>query len=252
MPKAVSRDEWLVARKELLAREKELTAAQARLHADRRRLPMVRIEKPYVFDGPDGPVPLIALFEGRRQLIMHHFMWTYDDKGAAKATPCASCASIADGIAGLTQLHVRNTSLAGVSRAPYPLIEGFRKRMNWTFPWYGTSDDFNYDFHVTLDDRVAEPVLNFRDRAELDAAGRPWSQDDRGEWPAISAFLRDGDDVFHTYSTLGRGIEPFVGGNRYLDLTALGRQEHWEEPAGRAAPLGLQAGGPAMRLPDEY
>jgi len=131
--------------------------------------------------------------------------------------------------------------------------------MGWTFPWYSShGSDFNYDFHTTLDNRVAPVVLHFRTEAELAVAGTPWTggpwTDDMNgtEMPAISAFLRVGDEVFHTYSSYGRGIEQFHNGYNYLDLTALGRQEDWEEPVGRAAPLGLQVGGPAMRLPDEY
>ena len=222
LPEVVSREEWLAARKELLAKEKELTRARDRLNADRRRLPMVRIDKPYPFEGPDGTVSLLDLFEGRPQLVMHHFMFGPDwDEG------CSSCSSAADGIGRLRQLHVRNTSLVAVSRAPYEKLAAFRDRMGWAFPWYSSyGSDFNYDFHTTLDDET--------------------------ELPAISAFLRVDDEVFHTYSTFDRGIQEFHNGYPYLDLTALGRQEEWEEPQGRATPLGLQVGGPAMRLPDEY
>ena len=241
LPEVVSREEWLAARKELLAKEKELTRARDRLNADRRRLPMVRIDKPYTF-------------EGRPQLVMHHFMFGPDwDEG------CSSCSSAADGIGRLRQLHVRSTTLVAVSRAPYGKLAAFRERMGWTFPWYSSyGSDFNYDFHTTLDDRVAPVLLHFRTEAELAEAGTPWTG---GPWtesmreaelPGISAFLRVGEEVFHTYSTYGRGIEEFHNGYQYLDLTALGRQEAWEEPKGRAVPLGLHVGGPAMRLPDEY
>jgi predicted dithiol-disulfide oxidoreductase (DUF899 family) len=254
LPEVVSRERWLAARKELLAKEKELTRARDRVNADRRRLPMVRVEKPYTFEGPDGTVRLLDLFEGRPQLVMHHFMFGPDwDEG------CSSCSSAADGIGRLRQLHVRNTTLVAVSRAPYPKLAAFRERMGWTFPWYSSyGTDFNYDFHTTLDDRVAPVLLHFRTEAELAEAGTPWTgeawtEDMRGtEMPGVSAFLRVGDDVYHTYSTFGRGIEQFHYGIPYLDLTALGRQEAWEEPKGRAVPLGLQVGGPAMRLPDEY
>jgi predicted dithiol-disulfide oxidoreductase (DUF899 family) len=245
----VSREEWLAARRELLAKEKELTRARDRLNADRRRLPMVRIDKPYTFEGPDGTVSLLDLFEGRPQLVMHHFMFGPEwDQG------CSSCSSAADGIGRLRQLHVRNTALVAVSRAPYDKLAAFRERMGWTFPWYSSyGTDFNYDFHATLDDRVAPVLLYFRTEAELAEAGTPWTESMRDEeLPGISAFLRVGEEVFHTYSTYGRGIEEFHNGYQYLDLTALGRQEAWEEPKGRAAPLGLQVGGPAMRLPDEY
>jgi predicted dithiol-disulfide oxidoreductase (DUF899 family) len=253
LPAVVSRAEWLAARRVLLAQEKEVTRARDRVNADRRRLPMVRIDKPYAFAGPDGPMSLLDLFEGRPQLVMHHFMFGPDWDAA-----CPSCSSAADGISGLRQLHVRNTTVVAVSRAPYPKLAAFRERMAWTFPWYSSfGSDFNYDFHATLDDRVAPVLLHFRTEDELAEVGTPWggpwTEAMRGEeQPGISAFLRVGDEVFHTYSTFGRGIEEFHNGDPYLDLTALGRQEAWEEPAGRAAPLGLHVGGPALRLPDEY
>jgi predicted dithiol-disulfide oxidoreductase (DUF899 family) len=254
LPEVVSPEEWLAARRELLAKEKELTHARDRINAERRRLPMVRVEKAYTFEGPDGTVSLVDLFDGRPQLVMHHFMYGPDwDAG------CSSCSSAADGIGNLRQLHVRNTTLVAVSRAPYEKLAAFRERMGWTFPWYSSyGSDFNYDFHSTLDDRVAPVLLHFRTEAELAESGtpwadEPWTEDMRGtEMPGISAFLRVGDEVFHTYSTFGRGIEEFHNGYEYLDLTALGRQEEWEEPQGRAVPLGLQVGGPGMRPPDEY
>ncbi|ADB32921.1 protein of unknown function DUF899 thioredoxin family protein [Kribbella flavida DSM 17836] len=258
LPKVVSREQWLAARKELLVKEKEVTRLAAAVNAERRRLPMVRIDKPYTFDGPNGRVSLLDLFEGRPQLVMHHFMWTYDIDADGTEHPrdtgCSSCSSAADQIpARLSQLHARNTSLVAVSRAPYEKIAAFRSRMGWTFPWYSSAGgDFNYDFHATVDDRVAPVQIYLRGEAELAAAGMPFDRTMRGDWPGISAFLRVGDEVFHTYSTFGRGIEQFHNGYPYLDLTALGRQEHWEEPKGRAVPLGRQVGGPGMRLPDEY
>ncbi|MFF8896935.1 DUF899 family protein [Streptomyces lydicus] len=148
---------------------------------------------------------------------------------------------------------VRNTTLVAVTRAPYATLAAFRARMGWNFPWYSSEgSDFNYDFHATVDDRVAPVQIFHRTESELAEAGTPWSESMRGDWPGISAFLRVGDEVFHTYSTFGRGIEEFHNGYPYLDLTALGRQEAWEEPTGRAVPLGLHVGGPAMRLPDAY
>ncbi|WP_238010026.1 DUF899 domain-containing protein [Dactylosporangium sp. AC04546] len=254
LPPVVSREEWLAARRELLAKEKALTKARDALNADRRRLPMVRVDKPYTFEGPAGPVGLADLFDGRAQLVVHHFMFAPDWDAA-----CASCSSAADGIAGLRQLHARGTTLVAVSRAPYAKLAAFRERMGWTFPWYSSyGSDFNYDHHATLDDRVAPVLLHFRTEAELREHGVPWTGGpwtpgmNGAEMPGISAFLRVGDEVFHTYSTFGRGIEEFHNGYRYLDLTALGRQEPWEEPKGRAEPLGMQVGGPGMRLPDEY
>ncbi len=257
LPEVVSREEWLAARKELLVKEKELTRHRNRVNADRRRLPMVRIDKPYTFEGPNGTVGLPELFEGRPQLVMHHFMWINDIDADGNEHPrdagCSSCSSAADGIGNLRQLHVRNTTLVAVTRAPYEKITAFRARMGWTFPWYSSAgSDFNYDFHATVNDRVAPVKIFYRTEAELAEAGMPWSESLRGDWPGISAFLQVDGVVYHTYSTFGRGIEEFHNGYPYLDLTALGRQEAWEEPKGRATPLGLHVGGPNMRLPDEY
>ena len=133
---------------------------------------MVRVDKPYVFEGQDGKVGLLDLFEGRSQLVMHHFMWTFDVDADGtehpRDTACPNCSSIADGIGKPTQLHARNTSLVAVSRGPYDKIAAFRERMGWTFPWYSSyGSDFNYDFHATVDDRVAPALVNFRTRAEL-------------------------------------------------------------------------------------
>ncbi len=257
LPEIVTHEEWLEARKELLDKEKELTKARDRLNADRRRLPMVRVEKDYEFEGPDGQLGLLDMFDGRRQLIIHHFMWSYDiDQNGvehSRDVGCPSCSATADEIGNLTQLHIRNTTLAAISRAPYEKIAGFRKRMGWTFPWYSSAgSDFNRDFHATLDDRVAPVLRNFRNDAELEQAGMPWTPNLRGDWPGISAFLRDGDTVYHTYSAFARGIEQSGCTSYYLDITALGRQEAWEEPKGRAATLGMQAGGPGLKFHDEY
>lgn len=253
LPEVVSRDAWMSARKALLQEEKALTKARDRLNASRRRLPMVLVDKDYEFEGPDGRTGLLELFEGRLQLIVHHFMFD-----PAWDEACSSCSSAAEGIAGLRRLHIRNTTLAAVSRAPFATIDSFRRRMGWEFPWYSSSgSDFNYDFHATLDDRVAPVLLHFRDESELADVGTPWTngpwvESMRGmEMPGLSVFLRVDDQVFHTYSTFGRGIEEFHNGYPYLDLTPLGRQEEWEEPNGRAQPLGLQVGGPNMRLPDQ-
>jgi predicted dithiol-disulfide oxidoreductase (DUF899 family) len=222
LPDVVTREEWLAERKALLAREKELTRARDALVADRRRLPMVEITEPYEFEGPDGPATLLDLFEGRRQLILVHFMFDPEwDAG------CPSCTAGADEMSEGLRAHLaaRDTSIAYVSRAPLAKLESYKAERGWTFPWYSShGSTFNYDFGVTLDPAVAPPVYNYR---ALD--------DYTGELPGNSTFLRDGDRVFHTYSTFARGTEQTGGSYYFLDLTALGRQEEWEEPKGRAA-----------------
>jgi predicted dithiol-disulfide oxidoreductase (DUF899 family) len=237
LPEVVSRDEWLVARKELLVREKEATWARDALNAQRRRLPMVEIEKDYVFEGTDGKASLLDLFAGRRQLIVDHFMFDPSwDEG------CPSCSGRVDQYGNLAYLHARDTTMAVVSRAPLAKIQPFKARKGWTFPWYSSYDsDFNYDFHVTLDESVAPVEYNYRNKAELEQAG---FHDPEGEVHGTSAFVRDGDRVFHTYSTYGRGTEQVGGTHYYLDMTALGRQEDWEEPRGRStgAPRADQVG----------
>jgi predicted dithiol-disulfide oxidoreductase (DUF899 family) len=234
LPQVVSRDEWLVARKALLAKEKQLTRERDTLNAERRRLPMVEIEKDYVFEGPDGKARLLDLFEGRRQLIVGHFMF---DPGWEDG--CPSCSAGADEVAKglLEHLHARDTTLAYVSRAPIDKIERYKARKGWTFPWYSShGSDFNYDFHATLDESVAPIEYNYRTKEEHDQAGTGHflTAERPIEMPGTSYFLRDGDRVFHTYSTYARGAEQTGGSYYFLDLTALGRQEDWEEPKGRA------------------
>src|SRR3954449_3563435 len=169
LPEIVLREEWLAARKALLAKEKELTRARDALNAERRRLPMVKVEKDYVFEGPEGNVGLRDLFEGRRQLIVRHFMFdpSWDDG-------CPSCsagaAEISPGL--LEHLHVRDTTLAVVSRAPLQKIERYKASKGWTFPWYSSyGSDFNYDFHVTLDESVAPMEYNYRSPEEYAERG---------------------------------------------------------------------------------
>jgi len=236
LPEIATREEWLAARRALLAREKELTSMQDALTADRRRMPMVRVEKDYVFTGPDGDVSLLDMFEGRCQLIVQHFMFDPEwENGCSGCT--ASVDEISDGV--ITHLQARETTFALVSRAPYAKLAAYRDARGWTIPWYSSNgSDFNYDFHVTLDESVAPLELNFRTRAEVEAAPSvQWAlrSDQPLELPGISCFLRDGDEVFHTNSTYARGTENLAGAYTWLDLTALGRQEEWEEPKGRAA-----------------
>ncbi len=200
LPKVVSRAEWLVARKALLAEEKAMTHVRDALSTKRRELPMVEIEKDYVFEGPDGTASLLDLFDGRRQLVVGHFMFnpSWDDG-------CPSCSAGADEMSKgiLEHLHTRDTSFTYVSRAPIAKIENYKARKGWTFPWYSSyGSDFNYDFHVTLDESVAPVEYNYRTRAEWEQAGTTvYTEGDAPiENPGRSAFFRDGDRIFHTYS----------------------------------------------------
>ncbi len=236
-PKIVSRHEWLVARKTLLAREKELTRRRDTLNAERRRLPMVRIDKDYVSEGLGGKASLLDLFDGRRQLIVYHFMFEPGAPPPGKSGEpfdegCSGCSFLVDNIGHLAHLHARDTSLVVVSRAPLAKIAPFKKRMGWTAPWYSSfGSDFNYDFHVTTDEAVAPVAYNYQDKATLEQKGETYHL--KGEQHGLSVFLRDGDRVFHTYSTYGRGVDQLMGTYHYLDLTPFGRQEEWEDsPAG--------------------
>lgn len=225
LPEIVSREEWAEARKALLAKEKELTRQRDALNAARRRLPMVKVEKDYTFEGPDGAARLVDLFDGRRQLIVYHFMFDPSwDEG------CRSCSFLVDSIGPLAHLHARDTSLVLVSRAPLDKLSAYKARMGWPVPWYSSyGSDFNYDFHVTLDPAVAPVEYNYR-RPEEDAGQPGQSMEGHG----VSVFLREGGAVYHTYSTYARGTDPLVNTYAYLDLTPLGRQEDWEEPVGRS------------------
>ncbi len=232
LPQVVSKEEWLAARKELLAEEKAMTRARDTLNTKRRELPMVRIDKDYVFEGPDRKAELLDLFEGRRQLIVQHFM--FDPSWDAG---CPSCSAAADEISKglLEHLHARETTLAAVSRAPIDKIERYKASKGWTFPWYSSFDsDFNYDFHVTIDASVAPVMWNYRTVDELEQHGMGWMAEGSSEQPGYSMFLRDGDAIFHTYSMYARGAEMLGGSYYFLDLTALGRQEDWEAPKGRS------------------
>ncbi len=218
-PQVVSRDEWLATRKQLLIKEKESTRARDALSAEHRRLPIVKIDKDYVFEGPNGPARLFDLFDGRLQLIIYHFMF---DPGWHEG--CSNCSFLADNIGHLAHLHSRDTSLAVVSRAPLAKIEPFKTRMGWAFPWFSSlGTDFNYDFHVTPDEAVVPIEYNYLDKAALERAGMTWHQG--GEQYGLSVFVRDGEQIFHTYSTYARGVDLLLGLYNYLDLTPLGRQE---------------------------
>jgi predicted dithiol-disulfide oxidoreductase (DUF899 family) len=203
LPEVVSPAEWHAARESLLVKEKEATRARDALAAERRRLPMVRVERDYVFEGPDGKTSLLDMFDGRRQLIVYHFMFQPGAPGWPSAG-CDGCSMFVDNIGHLAHLHARDTSLVLVSRAPLAKLEAYRKRMGWTVPWYSLAgNDFNDDHGVTT---------GF----------------------GLSVFLCDGESVFCTYFTTGRGVEALGSNWTFLDLTPLGRQERWENtPPGR-------------------
>jgi predicted dithiol-disulfide oxidoreductase (DUF899 family) len=233
LPEVATREEWLVARKQLLAREKELTRQHDVLNAERRRLPMVRIDKDYSFEGPDGPATLPDLFDGCSQLIVRHAMF---DPEWERACPVCTAAMDATSPALLAQLRSRDTAYVAISRAHYSKLAEYRSEHGWTFPWYSSfGSDFNYDFGVTLDPAVAPVTFNYRSHRELIALDPAWADDASGEVGGFSCFLRAEDAVFHTYSTYARGGEQVdLGVYAHLDITALGRQEDWEEPKGRA------------------
>ena len=198
MPPVVSTDKWEAARQELLGKEKELTRARDALAAERRRMPRVAVEKEYEFEGPDGPVRLLDLFGGRRQLIIYRFFY---EPGVADFPEggCRGCSFLADQVAHPAHLNARDTTLAFVSRASQPDIERWKARMGWErIPWYTLTDDFDSDFGV-------------------------------GEWHGTNAFIRDGERIFRTYFVESRGDEAMGSTWSYLDITALGRQEEWED-----------------------
>ena len=226
LPPEVSAAEWEEARNALLAKEKQATKDRDALAAERRRLPMVRIDKDYVLDGPNGKAYLIDLFEGRRQLILYHFMF-----GPNQDAGCDGCSMFIDQVGHLAHLHARDTSFAIVSRAPIEKVEAYRSRMGWEIPWYSSFEsDFNVDFGRSPE-TPQEGVY----------------QD--GESFGLSVFFRDGDNVFRTYFTSSRGVEALGSVWTLLDLTPLGRQEEWED-----SPAGYPQGKPYQwwRRHDEY
>jgi predicted dithiol-disulfide oxidoreductase (DUF899 family) len=228
-PEITTREQWLAARRELLAQERELTRHRDEVNAARRRLPMVELTKDYAFEGPDGKVRLIDVFEGRSQLLIYHLMFEPDADAA-----CPGCSFWMDNWGRLDHLHARDTSFAAVSRAPLDKLERYRQRLGWTFPWYSSyGSDFNYDLHVTLDPSVAPVEYNYKGLDQLVRQNPSW-EGWSGEEMGASAFLRRGDRIFHTYSCFERGIDMLNGTYQWLDLTARGRQEDWEQPPGRS------------------
>jgi predicted dithiol-disulfide oxidoreductase (DUF899 family) len=196
-PPIVSAAEWETARQRLLVREKELTRARDALAAQRRRMPWLPVDKEYVFDGPDGKVDLLGLFQGRRQLIVYRAFLEPGVYGWPDHA-CPGCSLVADQVAHLAHLNARDTTLVFVSRGPQADIQRVKARMGWTIPWYTITDDFDKDFGVD-------------------------------EWYGTNVFIRDADAVFRTYFVNNRGDEAMGSTWSYLDLTALGRQEEWED-----------------------
>jgi predicted dithiol-disulfide oxidoreductase (DUF899 family) len=203
-PPIVSADEWKAARDELLVKEKEITRARDALAAERRRMPWMAVEREYAFEGPDGPATLADLFEGRRQLVVYRFFYgpevtTYAEGGSYPERGCVGCSFVADQVAHPAHLNARDTTLAFVSRAPQAEIRDLKERHGWKLiPWYTITDDFDADFDVR-------------------------------DWHGHNAFLRDGDRIFRTYFIDSRGDEHMGTTWSYLDVSALGRQEEWED-----------------------
>jgi predicted dithiol-disulfide oxidoreductase (DUF899 family) len=196
-PPIVSNEEWEAARQKLLVKEKELTRARDALAAQRRRMPWQEVEKQYAFEGPRGPATLLDLFEGRRQLIVYRAFFEPGVHGWPDHA-CVGCSMMADQVADVSHLNARDTTFVNVSRAPQEDIERLKARMGWTMPWYTMTDSFDADFGVD-------------------------------QWHGTNAFIREGDRVFRTYFINGRGDEALGTPWAYLDMTALGRQEVWED-----------------------
>jgi predicted dithiol-disulfide oxidoreductase (DUF899 family) len=222
-PPIASRDQWLGERKKLLAHEKEFTRQYDRVNAERRRLPMVKIEKDYIFDGPNGKMSLKDLFEGRRQLVVYHFMF---DPAWEKG--CPGCTRYVNAIGDLSMLNDRDTTFVLVSRAPLAKLDAYRAQKGWSLSWFSSfGSDFNYDFHVTNDERVAPIEFNYRNKAELEA--KKAADAIEGEEHGLSVFFRLGDEVFHTYSVYARGTERLTDARALLDVTPYGRQQDFED-----------------------
>ena len=211
----VSRDRWIAARKTLLAREKELTRLRDQIAGERRALPWLRIEKDYVFDTPEGRRTLAELFEARRQLLVQHFMFAPGwEEG------CKSCSFMGDHTDGMNvHLAQRDVTFVAISRAPLAEIERFRRRMGWQFKWVSShGTDFNRDFAVSF-----TPQERAKGEVYYNYAMQPFPTE---EAPGVSVFYKDdAGDVFHTYSTYGRGVEVMMGTYSMLDLTPKGRDE---------------------------
>lgn len=222
--KVVSREEWVEARKAHLAREKEFTRQRDELSRQRRELPWVRVEKNYIFEGPDGKETLADLFDGRSQLVVYHFMFGPDwDAG------CPSCSLLADSFNGIVvHLQQRDVSFVVVSRAPFSKLDAYRRRMGWSFKWVSSGEsDFNRDYDVmATPDEVARGAAYYNYVTQ-----RPFGT----ELPGASVFYKDtAGRVFHTYSTYGRGLDALMGNYQFLDLVPKGRDEGDQRPHSQA------------------
>ena len=196
-PPVVSPEEWQEARDALLVKEKEHTRARDALAAERRRMPWTAVEKEYAFEGPGGPATLVDLFDGRRQLIVYRFFFD-DDVDGYPERGCPGCSFVADQVAHLAHLNARDTTLVFASRGSQEDIARLKARMGWDIPWYTITSEWDSDFGVR-------------------------------EWHGTNAFIRDGDQVYRTYFIDNRGDEAMGSTWNYLDITALGRQEEWED-----------------------
>lgn len=228
LPPIVSQAQWEQALGELLEKEKALTQARDALNAQRRRMPMVKLQKGYQLQGEQGEVSLLEMFEGRRQLIVYHFMFGPDWQAG-----CEGCSWVRDAMTHPAHLHARDTTLVLASRAPREKLLAYQERMGWTnpLPWYSTlGSDFNYDFDATSVHGSAD-------------------EEQHREEHGVSVFLREGDDIYRCYYLGDRGVEYLGTQWSYLDLTPFGRQESWED-----SPTGWPQSKPYewCRRHDEY
>src|SRR5262245_17531150 len=218
--KVVSRDEWIASRKELLREEKEFTRLRDRLSQKRRDLPWERVDKPYVFEGPNGKETLPQLFDGRSQLVVYHFMYGPDSE-----TPCKSCSFWADNFErNVVHLAHRDVTMIAVSRAPLQKLEAFKRRMGWTFKWVSSAGcDFNHDYQVSFTPEEIAKGEGYYNYA--------MQKSSMAERPGISVFYKAGDGaVFHTYSCYSRGLDMMNAAYHYLDLVPKGRDEAEQRP----------------------
>ena len=213
--KVVSEEKWLAARKELLAAEKEFTRQRDAISAKRRELPWVKVEKKYVFDGPSGKISLAEMFRDRSQLVIYHFMF-----GPGWEQGCPSCSYLGDHFDGsLVHLNARDIAFSAVSRAPMPQIAAFKQRMGWRFPWVSSfSNSFNYDYRVSFSkEEMAQGKVDYNYTMQ------PFPSE---EAPGLSVFFKNAaGEIFHTYSSYGRGLDILLGAYNFMDMAPRGRDE---------------------------